>query len=93
MDPALLERLSSRAVLLPAGICLMIVGVVMRGIARSAQRDRAFRKQGDLLDDASADPLRPQPDAIDRHLEKYLPRYATATIWLGVLLAVVSFFR
>ena len=93
MDPALLESLFSRSVLLPTGICLVIVGVIMRGLARGAQRDRAFRKQGDLLDDASADPLRPPPDAIDRHLEKHLPRYATATVWLGVLLAVVAFFR
>lgn len=94
MDLALLETLASRAVLLPAGVCLMIAGVVMRGLARSAQRDQAFRKQGDLLSDSSsADPASPQPDAIDRHLEKYMPRYASATLWLGAILTIVAFFR
>lgn len=93
MDPALLESLFSRSVLLPAGLCLVIAGVVMRGLARSAQRDQAFRKQGDLLDGLPDDPVSSRPDAIDRHLGKYLPRYASATLWMGVVVSLVSFFR
>jgi hypothetical protein len=93
MDSSLLESLSGRAVLLPAGVCLMIAGVVMRGLARSAQREQSFRKQGDLLASSSEAPESRQPDAIDRHLEKYLPRYASATLWLGVILTIAAFFR
>jgi len=94
MDPTFLERLLSRAVLLPTGVCLVIAGFVMRGLVQTARRDQAFRKQRDLLDGPPDDPNAPgQPDAIDRHLEKYLPRYATATIWLGVILVITGLFR
>ena len=94
MDSSLLESLASRAVLLPTGVCLIIAGVVMRGLARSARRDLVFRQQRNLLDDPPDDPGAPsQPDAIDRHLEKYLPRYATVATTIGVILAVAGIFR
>lgn len=94
MDPSLFESLGRRAFLLPAGVCLIIAGIVMRGIARSALRDQTFRKQHDLLDGPPGDPAASgQPDAFDRHLEKYLPRYATTAIALGVILTITGFFR
>jgi hypothetical protein len=89
-----LEIFTRRDVLLPVGVCLIVAGFVMRGIAQGARRDQANRRQRDLLGGPPDDPSASgQPDAIDRHLEKFLPRYATATIWLGVLLATVGFFR
>lgn len=89
-----LQLLTRRDILLPVGVCLVIAGFVMRGIARSATRAQAYRKQHDLHPAASDDPaLRPAPDAIDRHLEKFLPRYATATIWVGTILSIIAFFR
>ncbi|AOS44836.1 hypothetical protein Verru16b_01905 [Lacunisphaera limnophila] len=89
-----LDLLTRRAVLLPLGVCLIIAGFVMRGIARSSARSQANRRHHELLDATPADPSAPgQPDAIDRHLEKFLPRYASATIWLGLLLATTGFFR
>ncbi len=94
MDAGDFQSLLRRDVLLPVGVCLIVAGFVMRGIARGARRDQANRRQRDLLDGPSDDPSAPgQPDAIDRHLEKFMPRYATMTIWLGAIMAIVAFFR
>ncbi|MFZ5496717.1 MAG: hypothetical protein ACOZE5_15460 [Verrucomicrobiota bacterium] len=73
----------NRGTLIALGACLVIVGVVLRGLARSNRRDQAFRKQHDL---AAAEPdAGNQPDAFDRHLEKWLPRYAAFCIAAGFL--------
>lgn len=74
----------SRDLLLGVGACLVVVGVVMRGLARGSRREQARRKQHDLA--AAETELAPAPDAIDRHLEKWLPRYGTACVILGVML-------
>jgi hypothetical protein len=74
----------SRDLLLGAGACLVVIGVVMRGIARSNRRDQARRKQHDLA--AAEAELAPPPDAVDRHLEKWLPRYGGASIAVGLVL-------
>lgn len=67
--------------LVGVGACLVVVGFVMRGIARGNRRDQAYRKQHDLSACEPDDDN--QPDVIDRHLEKWLPRYATACIAAG----------
>lgn len=74
----------SRDLLVGVGACLVVIGVVMRGLARSSRRDQARRKQHDLAA-ADAD-LAPAPDAFDRHLEKWLPRYGAACVAAGTLL-------
>jgi hypothetical protein len=84
-----LDLLTRRDTLLALGWCLAIVGVVMRGLARSSRRDQALRRQQALDDPASTDGL----DRTDRHLEKYLPRYATACIAAGLILVLTAFFR
>jgi hypothetical protein len=79
----------SRDLLVGVGACLVVIGVVMRGLARSNRRDQAHRKQHDL---AAADTdLAPAPDAIDRHLEKWLPRYGAVCIAGGAFVIVLGF--
>lgn len=84
-----LELLTRRDILLALGSCLVVVGCVLRGIARSGRRDEALRKQHQL-DNGS---LGGETDRTDRHLEQYLPRYATIAICSGVVLLVVAFLR
>lgn len=79
----------SRDLLVGVGACLVVVGFVMRGLARSNRRAQALRKQHDLAA-ADAD-LGPAPDAFDRHLEKWLPRYGTACAAAGFIVIVVGF--
>jgi hypothetical protein len=74
----------SRDLLIGIGACLVVVGFVMRGLARGSRREQARRRQHDLA--AAEAELAPAPDAFDRHLEKWLPRYATASLAVGTLL-------
>jgi hypothetical protein len=84
-----LELLTRRDILLALGSCLVVVGCVLRGIARFGRRDEALRKQH-LLDHGS---LGEQADRTERHLEQYLPRYATVAICMGVVVLIVAFLR
>ncbi|HEX2862034.1 MAG TPA: hypothetical protein VHN79_10360 [Lacunisphaera sp.] len=84
-----LELLTRRDTLLALGVCLVVVGVVLRGLARSARREQALRKQHQLENLALAE----APDRTERHLEQHLHRYAAGTIIAGVLMCVVAFFR
>ncbi len=77
----------SRDALIAIGVCLIIAGVVMRGMVRSNQREQARRKQHRL----HTGETEPELDAFDRHLEKYLPRYAAVFITAGALAMVASF--
>lgn len=79
----------TRDTLLAVGVCLVMVGIVLRGVARSNRRSQALRKQH-LLDDPSTPD---ESDRTDRHLEKNLPRYAAGCIVVGLTLVVTAFFR
>lgn len=73
-----------RDLLVGIGGCLVVVGYVMRGLGRSARRDQARRRQHEL--DAGAPDAEHAPDAIDRHLEKWLPRYGAVCVIVGFVL-------
>jgi hypothetical protein len=77
--------------LLAAGVTLVVIGSILRGLARSSRRNQALRKQRDLA--ANDSDREHQPDPFDRHLEKYLPRYAAGCIITGLLLVVAAFLR
>jgi hypothetical protein len=84
-----LPLLLRRDTLLALGVCLVVVGIVLRGFARSNRRDQAYRKQH-RLDNPEGDLAQ---DRTDQHLEKNLPRYAAACLLGGFALVVVAFFR
>lgn len=84
-----LPLLLRRDTLLALGVCLVVIGVVLRGFARSSRRDQAYRKQH-RLDNPQGD--LDQGD-LDRHLEKNLPRYAGACLLGGIALVLIAFFR
>ena len=79
----------NRDTLLAAGGCLVMIGLALRGFARSNRRDQALRKQHRLDNPSSPD----ESDRTDRHLEKNLPRYAAGCISVGLILVVAAFFR
>lgn len=85
----LLPLLLRRDTLLALGVCLIVVGIILRGFARSSRRDQAYRKQH-LLDSPGDDPVL---DRTDQHLEQNLPRYAAAGLIVGLILVVTAFFR
>jgi len=79
----------SRDSLLAVGVCLVVIGVILRGIARSNRRDQALRKQHRLDNPSAPD----ESNRTDLHLEKNLPRYAAGCIIVGLSLVVAAFFR
>ncbi len=81
----------SRDLLVGIGGCLVVIGFVVRGLARGHRRDQALRKQHHLA--ASEAERGGQPDALDRHLEKWLPRYGVIAILAGFALIVTAFVR
>lgn len=81
----------NRGLLVGIGGCLVVVGFVMRGLGRSARRDQARRKQHEL--DAGAPDPEVAPDALDRHLEKWLPRYGSACVIAGFLAISLGLLR
>jgi hypothetical protein len=85
-----LDLLTRRETLLALGACLVVVGFVLRGIARAGHRAQSLRKQH-RLDNPLAGGN--EADGIDRHLEQYLPLYSTAAICIGVVLSIIAFFR
>lgn len=79
----------TRDVLVALGACLVLMGFVMRGLARSGRRDQALRKQHRL--DHPDDPE--SSDAVTRWLENNLGRLAGGTILLGFLVIIAGFWR
>jgi hypothetical protein len=82
--------LTRRDTLLALGACLVVVGFVLRGMARAGHRAQSLRKQH-RLDNPLAKGN--EADQVDRHLEQYLPLYSTVAICVGVVLSVIAFFR
>jgi hypothetical protein len=89
MNGDFISLLTRRDTLLALGVCLVIVGVVLRGIARSGRRDQARRKQQRLAPRADLS----EPDPVDQHLETNLPRYAAGCLIAGLVLCVAAFLR
>lgn len=79
-----------RGPVVAVGACLVVVGFVMRGLARDQRRESARRKQHDLTGAAPAEDG--QPDAFDRHLARWLPRYGNACVTLGFILIGAALF-
>lgn len=84
----LLSRLASREALLGIGMTLVMLGVILRGLARSHRRTLAARKQHELDVRAPGAPI-PEPP----HFERHLGSYANGLLVLGVVLTVVGFTR
>lgn len=81
----------SRDALVAIGGCLVFLGFVLRGLARGHGRTAALRKQHDLA--ASEPDPENQPDAFDRHFEKWLPTYGALFIVGGFALIGYGFLR
>lgn len=90
MSPLLL----SRDVLLGLGVCLIMLGVVMRGFARSYRRDSARRKEHRRDERKSGDDrLSSQLDQPPEWLEKNLGWLANLVLGAGAVIAVLAFSR
>lgn len=90
----LLKDLLAWDTLLAAGVCLVLLGLVVRGLARQANRDLNRRKQHQSAErraDAPA-PLGELDDAPD-WAERHYPQIANTLLYLGLLLAVAGFIR
>ncbi|HEY8996177.1 MAG TPA: hypothetical protein VIM71_16040 [Lacunisphaera sp.] len=89
-----LQVLMRRDILYAAGVCLIFIGVVLRGFVRGHRRSIALRKQHALLLRKSGDIERAtKTEEETSRLEKYLPRYAAGCIVAGLLIVVAAFFR
>jgi hypothetical protein len=84
-----LELLTRRDTLLALGTCLVVIGIVLRGFARSSRRDRALRKQ-QMLDDP--EPVLP-PEPFSLWLENNIGRIAGIAIVAGILITIAGFWR
>jgi len=90
MSPPLL----SRDVLLGLGVCLVMLGLVMRGFARNSRRDSARRKEHRRDDRKSGDDhLSSQLERPPEWLEKNLGWLANLVLGAGVVIAVAAFSR
>lgn len=78
----------NRDLFVGVGGCLVLVGFVMRGLATGNRREQARRRQHEL--DAGAPDPAQAPDAFDRHLERWLPRYGAACIVSGFAMIGVA---
>lgn len=90
----LLKDLLAWDTLLAAGVCLVLLGLVVRGLARQANRDLNRRKQHQSAErraDAPV-PLGELDDAPD-WAERHYPQIANTLLYLGLLLAVAGFIR
>lgn len=90
MSPQLL----SRDALLGLGVCLVMLGLVLRGFARNSRRDSARRKEH-LRDERKSgdDNLSSQLEQPPEWLEKNLGWLANLILVAGVLIAVLAFSR
>ncbi|MBA4137258.1 MAG: hypothetical protein C0518_08085 [Opitutus sp.] len=75
-------------VLVPAGVCLVVLGVALRGYQTSIKRRLASERQDQRL---SGEPTaEPRPLT---HWEKNAGNYSRAAIILGVLVTIAGFLR
>ena len=88
------HTLISRDVLLGLGVCLVMIGVVLRGFARSYRRDSARRKEHQRDErKAGDDNLSSQLEQPPGWLEKNLGWLANLVLAAGVVIAAVGFAR
>ena len=87
----LLHQLTSRDVLLPLGVSLVVVGIFLRGFAVSSRRAIALRRQHwlHIRKPGEADPTGQQTG----WFEKHLPVIANTVVVVGVVITLLSFFR
>ena len=84
----LLRQLVSYDVLLPLGVCLCFFGIILRGLARSSQRDIALRRQHRLHHDKLEKSL--QPEETIGWFERHLPAIANSMAIGGLAIALVA---
>ena len=87
----LFTQLTSREVLLPLGVSLVVVGIFLRGFAQSSRRAIALRRQHwlHIRKPGESDPT----DQQTGWFEKHLPVIANTVVVAGVVLTLLSFFR
>lgn len=74
-------------VLVPAGVCLIVVGVALRNAAASTKRRLASERQDQQLSGGRT----AAPRALT-HWERHAGAYARLAIALGVAVALMGFF-
>jgi hypothetical protein len=75
-------------VLVPVGVCLIVLGVALRSAHASLKRRLANERQDQQLSGVRTAAPRPLT-----HWERHVANYARAAIALGVLTTLVGFFR
>ncbi|MBI2513794.1 MAG: hypothetical protein HYV96_17640 [Opitutae bacterium] len=75
-------------VLVPAGVCLIVLGIALRSANASLKRRLASERQDQQLSGARTAAPRPLT-----HWERHAGAYARAAIGLGVLATLAGFFR
>ncbi len=86
--------LLSRDALLGLGVCLAMVGLVLRGFARNVRRDLARRKEHLRAERKSGDAgLNAQLEQPPSWLEKNFGLLANLVLVIGVLTALVALSR
>jgi hypothetical protein len=94
MIATLLQDLLAWDTLLATGVCLVLLGLVVRGLARQSHRD-AMRRLQHRSAEREIDAPEPmgefdeKPDWVERHY----PHIANTLLYLGLILAVVGFIR
>ncbi len=84
----------NRDALLGLGVCLVMLGVVMRGFARSYRRDSARRKEHRRDERKTGDDnLSSELEQPPEWLEKNLGWLANLVLGAGVVIAAVGFIR
>ena len=88
------HTLISRDALLGLGVCLVMLGLVMRGFARNFRRDSARRKEHRRAECKSDDDnLSSQLEQPPEWLEQNLGWLANLVLGAGVVIAIGAFFR
>jgi hypothetical protein len=88
------QLLSNREALLGLGVCLAMVGLVLRGFARNFRRDLARRKEHRRDERKSDDAnLSAQLELPPSWLEKNFGPLANLVLLTGVLTAIVALAR
>jgi hypothetical protein len=85
------HQLVTQAVLLPVGVCLAMVGILLRGFVRSNRRSAALDQQHQLHHRKPG-----ESDHLENKtgwLEQHLPSIANTATLAGAIITLVSFFR
>jgi len=77
----------SRDLLIGAGMCLVVLGIVLRTVARTQRREIALRKQREIADRAA-----PETSTPLAFWEKHLGHLANALLFAGVIAVIAAFF-